>query len=65
MITIICDKCRKEFKEKDNIFHIKIEKPGYVGINMDFCEDCYNKIEDVIGKDKIEINIEKSFRSQH
>ena len=64
MITIICDKCRKEFNKENEIIRIRIEKSGIVGIDMDFCENCYKKIEDVIGKDKIEINLEKNFKKQ-
>ena len=62
MKTIICDKCRKEFDEKDKIVYVIIRKSGFVDINMDFCEKCYEKIENVIGKDKVKINLKRSYK---
>ena len=53
MIKYYCDICEKEIFNKNNIYEVKLFKKDndyYGSIKKDICEDCYNKIKDILKK---------------
>lgn len=47
MVKYYCDICEKEIFFKDDIYNLKFTK-DYESKNYDICEDCYNKILEII-----------------
>jgi len=50
MIKYYCDVCEKEVFDKDYMYEVKLSNCNYITslIKKDICEDCYNKIKDML-----------------